>query len=446
MAGFADAKRIPAANPKNIRYFALHLSRIARTLRIMFRKTFRFAKASPSHTGNHSMKLSFCLSASILVSLLGPTPASADPPYIGAEVYQLVSPFDPGFGLVAGTEPYGRPVSGTQVVGSSFGSGVVWNGPAGAATSLYHPAFTNIEVSETDGLTQVGFGKFLGSNSHALLWHGTEESVVDLHPTGLPGYSDGSGSSYAFGVHGNQQVGYGEPFFVDSGAHALLWNRQSAIDLHPTNLGLVLNSFAAATDGVHQVGVVHYVSTPFINHAVMWSGSANSAIDLHGTALSSFGSSVAYGVGGGQQVGFGTAGHDHAFVWSGSADSVVDLHPTSLSQYLDSKAFATNGSVQIGEGITAAHNQHALLWKNSAASVINLHDLLPSGYSNSLALSIDAQGIIYGLAKDASFNVHLVKWTPAPVPEPTTLWIAGVAFAVSICQRQLVFRRACLRR
>jgi hypothetical protein len=51
------------------------------------------------------------------------------------------------------------------------------------------------------------------------------------------------------------------------------------------------------------------------------------AIDLH---PSGFTSSEALGVSGGQQVGFGESvegGGPHALLWTGSAGSVVDLHP-----------------------------------------------------------------------------------------------------------------------
>jgi hypothetical protein len=52
-------------------------------------------------------------------------------------------------------------------------------------------------------------------------------------------------------------------------------------------------------------------------------------IDLH---PSGFTRSVAWGVSDGQQVGSGTIfrGPDHALLWTGSADSVVDLHPAGL--------------------------------------------------------------------------------------------------------------------
>lgn len=57
------------------------------------------------------------------------------------------------------------------------------------------------------------------------------------------------------------------------------------------------------------------------------------------------------GIGGGQQVGSGqTSSSTHALLWAGTAASAVDLNPASA---LSSEAIATSGVHQVGyaEGI-----------------------------------------------------------------------------------------------
>ena len=64
-------------------------------------------------------------------------------------------------------------------------------------------------------------------------------------------------------------------------------------------------------------------------HAAMWTANGT-PVDLNPTGLV-VATSVAYGTNGTQQVGYGngtdTGGEDHAMVWSGTAASAVDLNP-----------------------------------------------------------------------------------------------------------------------
>lgn len=405
------------------------------------------------------MKLLPCSTVCMLLPLLGlmSVPIATAAQYIGQDVYQLGWPAG-GSNFTVGNEHEGVPGFGTQVVGQAYPpsdafqkKAVMWNQPTGAATYI-HPLsnFLTSQASATDGISQVGYGYINGPPepqfyNHAILWHGTAASAVDLHPTSLPQFS----VSYANGVKGNEQVGEA---IGDGGDHAMLWHGtpESAIDLHPTHIANVLGSVAAATDGVHQVGVLRVGNG---SHAVLWSGSADSAVDLHGAALAAFFSSIAYGVGGNQQVGIGTGffgggtGNERALLWKGTANSVVNLHPTNLGFCFDSQSYSTNGSLQVGSGTFDEPGfaaVEALLWSGAANSAVNLHKLLPlNQFVESTANSIDAQGVIHGTARDYSGNLHLVRWSP--VPEPATLLIAGVALAVAMSQRQLIFGRARVR-
>jgi hypothetical protein len=323
-------------------------------------------------------------------------------------------------------------VSGGQVAGSYANGAAIQNTPDGAIVSL-HPTSTlyySSSVHGTNGVQQVGSA--LGSEPyHAFLWNGTAESAVDLHPTQLigPGYSE------AFGTNGIQQVGVGN-------THALMWmgTPESAIDLHPSLLPHILGSIATATDGLQQVGWGWLdANYQLPRHALVWSGTAESAVDLHPTNLLGFEQTTATGVSSGQQVGYGNVlvdegvGRSHALLWTGTADTALDLHPVNLSQFTDSLATATNGNYQVGAGASLTQPAHALLWNGTAESAIDLHVILPPGFSSSNAYSIDATGTIYGIAYDAANVSHAVMWVPVPEPRAAILAIAGaLAFTMTL--------------
>jgi uncharacterized membrane protein len=339
--------------------------------------------------------------------------------YQGFDLFTLQIP--PGqytVGQLGGFSQY--TASGGQVVGyvqpgQGRIGGLLWTAPSGALLD-FTPAFPlgNSTIEGTDGVSQVGVLDFPGSPSHAVLWSGSPDSVVDLHPAGHSGTA-----SVAFGVSGTQQVG-------EINARAFLWNgsAETAVSLHPLHLGGFDRSAALATDGVSQVG---YLANSQIigRHAALWHGSAKSALDL---APTGFLDSVAYGVGGDQQVGVGSFldGRERALLWTGSAESVVDLHPSSLSDHGSSRAFATNGTMQVGGG-----DLGALLWKGTAASAVDLNSLLPSGLGASVALSIGFDGVIYGLAYDSLGRTHAVMWNLVPEPdEPCVSIFIAIGLAI----------------
>jgi MYXO-CTERM domain-containing protein len=86
--------------------------------------------------------------------------------------------------------------------------------------------------------------------------------------------------SIAFDVRGNQQVGRfgyaGEPAF---NVRAALWHDtpESFVDLSPPGSR---RSEALATNGTQQVGLAVFAGSDE-RHAVLWSGTADSVIDLH---------------------------------------------------------------------------------------------------------------------------------------------------------------------
>jgi hypothetical protein len=217
--------------------------------------------------------------------------------------------------------------------------------------------------------------------------------------------------SEALGIAGDQIIGYGISvnYIPSPYVHALLWTSVGLVDLNPAGF---TGSVGLGTDGRQQVGY-GFRTGPLGaavggNHALLWSGTAESVIDLH--PVSGYESTTANGVGGGQQVGWGGAyGSERALLWTGSARSVVDLHPTGAGRTV---AKAVASGQQVGWGTTADGSTHALLWNGTAESVLDLHLFLPAGYTRSDASGIDASGTIIGSATDGTGISHAILWVP----------------------------------
>jgi hypothetical protein len=285
---------------------------------------------------------------------------------------------------------------------------------------------------------------------HALLWSGTAASVVDLNPTDLPGIL----GSHAFGVSGKQQVGEG--LDANGNHYAMLWNgtAASAVNLSPINLTGFSDSIAIGTDVTDQIGYGYGSATGtnpnssigYNTHAILWSGTAASAVDLSPTNLSGFISSQGKAVSGNQEVGYGSGPatgtnssggyYSHALLWTGTADSTVDLNPTNLSGFISTSANGTNGVTQVGFGETSTDEPQALAWSGSAASTINLQSLLPNSYTwfHSTAYTIDSAGNIYGIANSTSGYLFAVEWSP--VPEPTSFGLLSVLVTAALIHKQ----------
>jgi hypothetical protein len=374
--------------------------------------------------------------ATLLAIALTAHSARAAPIYKGIDLYPLMAPS--GFSSAGPPSPFPQVASAGRVVGDGtyIATGLhhafLWSSPSGAAVDLSPTNLSGFDTSSalgTDGVQEVGSAGSSALNiGHAVLWNGTPSSAVDLNPTNL----SGSWNSVALGVAVNQQVGAGTVSGNSGRAHALLWSgtANSAIDLHPTN-PVYIQSRAFATDGAHQVGDANYGADSGSTHAMLWSGTANSVVDLEPTNLSGFGPTIAYGVGGAKEVGYGTAGNglDHALLWSGTASSAIDLNPTGLGDLDVSYAYATDGTHQVGWGYPHLNSalQRALVWSGTATSAIDLQQFLPTALTYSRAFSIDAQGDIFGTALDSSFQTRAVEWIPVPEPAAWVLFALGAA-------------------
>jgi hypothetical protein len=202
------------------------------------------------------------------------------------------------------------------------------------------------------------------------------------------------------------------------------------VDLHPAS-GFDDGSVAVALDAHQQVGYGLFAeSQSLMTHALVWSGTAASMIDLNpGPNYVSY----ARGVRDGQQVGAvikyypNGPGSDPppyamAAMWHGSADSWVDLHPAG---YDYSTALATNGPEQVGMAYNLLFPFHAFLWHGTAASATDLGAFLPPGFDDPEALAIDRDGNIAGLAWRVVANhdayAQMIVWTPQRSPGDVNL-------------------------
>ncbi len=185
----------------------------------------------------------------------------------------------------------------------------------------------------------------------------------------------GFNASSANGISGNQQVGSGTD--ISGHSHALLWSGTagSAVDLTPsrfTNLACIAYSIC----GNQQAGWGS--DTNGDNRAILWSGTASSAVLLIPSGYENS-DCYAYGVSGTQQVGEGVMiGSTHAFLWSGTSAS-VDLGP--------GRAFGVYDNQQVGIiGVPA--QPIAALWAGTSNSVVSLN---PNGYGSSAAYGTSGQ-------------------------------------------------------
>jgi hypothetical protein len=147
------------------------------------------------------------------------------------------------------------------------------------------------------------------------------------------------------------------------------------VDLRPFS---AWDSHALATDGQRQAG--YYIQNPGgYQQAVMWTGSAGSAVSLHPSgAQQSTATAVADGLEGGWVVYPANGAPRWAALWSGSAQSVTILNPGP--SYIDSTVQGMAQGQQVGWAQVFGFNTHAALWRGTAASFV---DMNPPGAAGS---------------------------------------------------------------
>jgi hypothetical protein len=347
---------------------------------------------------------------------------------MGAKAQWTVVNLTPPFG----GSSYADGVQGGQQVGTwSDAQAMLWSGSGNSAVNL-HPVGAALYSHALDvhGGQQVGYVIQNGGGSLACLWTGTAASWVSLNPTPTV-------SSQAYGAGAGQQVGWITVFPSGSG-RASLWRGTAAswVDLHPAGS---TSSYARGVDGVQQVGYAEVGTIPNSNfHASVWSGTAASWVDLHPVGAST---SYAMGVDGGQQGGYiidSVDGQQHAGVWTGTAASFVDLHP---AEALFSNVRGVHGGQQVGVAFMA-DGSHASLWSGTAGSWVDLNAFLPPGFTNSYARDIWHDGAFtYVVGAGALGGGEVALMWVHPIPEPGSLIALLTGLAVLSFRRLKRFRK-----
>jgi hypothetical protein len=252
---------------------------------------------------------------------------------------------------------------------------------------------------------------------HAVLWQGL--NAGNLQPVGVS-------TSVAIAVREGQQAG--RVFPVGQPERAVVWHgtAESMVYLHPS--GNAYNSEARATDGTRQGGWVRFGTFGNLEpyHAALWEGTAESFVDLHPAgAFESYINDMAPG----QQVGWTwtQATGRQAAVWSGTAASWQSFGVPGMGT---SELHATTGTEQVGAVFPGLPK--AAIWFNSAESYMDLHQFLPAGYYDSMATSIYREGddiTIGGWAHFTGGATHAVMWTGTiPAPGAGALALGAAAF------------------
>jgi hypothetical protein len=376
------------------------------------------------------------------------TAQSSEPSVTYADLNPSHATSSEGNGVAMGQSAGWADVATAIIYGYEFPTvhAALWSETAASFVDLHPGGYTNLEflgssppvpypletlhpgwptwscLSSTSGDQQAGVvaygspaGYFEDFPLHAALWSGTPDSFVDLHPAGYM-------NSWAYATSGRQQVGIVCRSYLFAGSYAALWSGSAASfqNLNPRGAEV---SGATSISGNQQAGWVYFSGKVGGNpRAAIWFGTADSFVDLHPAGASA---STVFSTSGTQQGGKVTYRlTDHAAIWSGTAASFVDLNPPGASA---SSVGATTGSEQVGY-VDVAGGHHAGIWFGTADSFVDLHAILPSSYysgSEAHAIWKDRYTIkVLGVADVIDAGVtHAMQWTirlPDKVPPVIT--------------------------
>ncbi|MFO1417992.1 MAG: hypothetical protein U1E83_04925 [Methylotetracoccus sp.] len=269
-----------------------------------------------------------------------------------------------------------------------------------------------------DGATVAGYAATSNAftATHATLWDGTNQ--VDLHPAFVGSPTTGvAGSSAVQGSAAGLQVGWAFGPGSNNRSVPLTWTG-SALSATPLTIPFAnAGGRALATDGPQIVGY----GSPLVQedasigpaHALLWDRSTGSVVDL--------GEGTAYGVAGGQQVGYALKGTQNAALWRGTAKSLINLHPKgavlSIANGTDSVTqvgyvgYDIRVRVEAAKGKKYKRFNYAMAWSGSVGSALNLH---PYPFTHSYAMAVNGSWIVGHASDDARINTpaynHAIAW------------------------------------
>ncbi|MGA3068322.1 MAG: hypothetical protein ABSF29_15865 [Tepidisphaeraceae bacterium] len=246
---------------------------------------------------------------------------------------------------------------------------------------------------DTDGQA-IGYAMNDG-NQHAVYWN-SDGVAVDLNPPGFTSSFCGSSDpGDAAGISGDQEVGSGVT--AGGATHALLWTGTAAsfVDLNPPEASY---SEANANFGSFQGGLAVDNSD---SYAADWNGSAslNTDLDTLGQVLAMDGQNqVGYG-----GIPFGNA--VNAAEWSGTAGSVTFL---TTPQRKTSYAFGVSGTQVVGVigppgGLLPSE---PVLWTGGSVIDLSVAGYAPHGdaYATNGVSQVGVQGTDSGEADAMLWN------------------------------------------
>lgn len=279
---------------------------------------------------------------------------------------------------------------------------VVDLGPAGLDGQLF-----GVHQGRQAGIVIEGF------TTRAAVWSGDAASFVDL-----------DGGAFPFGSRADAVFGssiVGSTFVFDEKleedfSNAALWidGPGGYVNLHPADPA-ILGSQANAVHGDRQGGTIRTIDEE--DHAAIWSGTAESLVDIHPPSATS---SYIHGMWGDQQVGYATGlPLSHAGVWTGTAESFVDLHPDQFGPDA-SQGWNTDGTQQVGwmTFVNQGFTNNPVVWSGTAESAVNL---LPAGWVSGQAFGVfggrqvgsaraadgeDLRAIVWDGSADAFTDLH----------------------------------------
>lgn len=155
---------------------------------------------------------------------------------------------------------------------------------------------------------------------------------------------------------------------------------------------------------------VGHVATQIEFRASMWSGTAESWVELHPVGAKW---SQAFGASATSQVGwakFTNGGYHHAMVWHGTRESGVDLHPEGMMMSVALGAWAQR---QGGYAIRPDGTIHAGVWSGTAASWVDLH---PPAFTDSVIISM-SESVLGGMVVENG-ALRACKWVG-----PSATWM-----------------------
>ena len=230
-------------------------------------------------------------------------------------------------------------------------------------------------INGMDESYQVGTEQFPVVGHHAIMWHGTAGSAIDLNPPG--NLSDSGAGAVRCGI----QIG-GYHDYVTGLDHAGMWRGtpESFVDLRPPT---AYYGGPRCTDGVRQGGLIQWTSTSPLDAAI-WSGTPESIVDLGppGSQINGMAQNI--------QAGFINAvGGAHAGIWFGVPGSFTDLNPPGMTG--GTHFNATTGRIHAGNMPQGGLVRAAVNF-GTPTSWVGLQQFLPPGWGFSDATSICQDG------------------------------------------------------